>query len=80
MVPTQTEFEMTEHGTSVQDEAIKKLVKLTVLAYEDILLSIDIKSAAGKVAFNFVNKCNSADFLGGKCRLARDHLHSNFEP
>ncbi len=31
-VPTQTEFEIAEHGSSVQDEAIKKLGELNVLA------------------------------------------------
>ncbi len=44
--------ENAEHGSLVQDEAVKKLGELNVLAYEDILLSIDTKTAAGKVAFN----------------------------
>jgi len=79
-VPTQTEFEAAEHGSSVQDEAVKKLGKLNVLAYEDILLSIDTKTAAGKVAFNLVNTCYSEDFPEGNCRLAWDRLCSKFEP
>ncbi len=54
-VPTQTMFKMAEHGSSVQDAAIKKLGKINVLPNEDILLSIDTKTAPGKVAFNLVN-------------------------
>ncbi len=36
-MPTKTKFEEAEHGSSVQDEAVKKLGELNVLAYEDIL-------------------------------------------
>ncbi len=32
-VPTQTEFEAAENGSSDQDEAVKKLGELNVLAY-----------------------------------------------
>ncbi len=46
---------MVEHGSSVQDEEVKKLGKLNLLAYENILLSIVIKTAAGKVAINLFN-------------------------
>ncbi len=52
-MPTQTEFEKAEHGSSVQDEAVKKLGKLNVLAYKNILLSIDTKNA-GKVAISLI--------------------------
>ncbi len=62
-VPTRTEIEDAEHGSSVQDEAIKKLGDVNVPAYEDILLSIDTKTAAGKVVFYLVNTCYSEDFL-----------------
>ena len=60
---------MAELGSSVQDEAVKMLGTMNVLAYEDILLSIDTKNAAGKVAFNLVNTCYSEDFPKGNCRL-----------
>ncbi len=78
-LPNQTEFEKAEHGSSVQDEAIKKLCKLNMLAYEDNFLLINTKNTAGKVAFNLVNTCYSEDFPEGNCRLAWDCLHSNFE-
>ena len=55
-VATKTEFEEAKHGSSVQDEAVKKLGDLNVLAYENILYT---KIAAGKVAFNLVNACYS---------------------
>ncbi len=51
-----------------------------MLAYEDILLSIDTKTAAGKVAFNLVNTVYSEDFPEGNCRLAWDRRCSKFEP
>ncbi len=56
-VPTQTEFEKDEHGLSVQDEAVKRLGKLNALPFEDTLLSIDTKTAAGKFLFDLVNIC-----------------------
>ncbi len=59
-----------EHGSSVQDEAVKKLGDLNILAYEDIFLSIDTKTDAAKVAFNLVNICYSQDFPERNCRLA----------
>ena len=75
-VPTQSEDEMAELRSSVQDEAVKKLGKLNVLTYEDILMSIDTKTAAGKVAYNLVNTCYSEDFPERNCRLAWDCLHA----
>ena len=50
-MPTQTEYENAALGTSIEDMAVTKLGELNVLAYEDILLSIDTNSSAGKVAF-----------------------------
>ncbi len=79
-VPTKTKFEEAEHGSSVQAETVKKLGEFNLLAYEDILLSIETKTPAGKVAFNLVNTCYSEDFPEGNCRLAWDRLHSKFEP
>ena len=51
--------------TSVEDKAMTKLGKLNVLAYEDILLSIDMKTAARKVNFNLVNLCYYKNFPEG---------------
>ncbi len=80
-VPTKTECEAAEHASSVHFEAVKKLGDLNVLLYEDIILSIDNKTAAGKVAFNLlVNTWYSEDFPEGNCRLAWDCLHSKFDP
>ena len=59
---------------------MKKHDKLNVLAYEDIQLSIDTKSAVVKVVFNLVNTCYPEDFSKGNCRLAWDCLHAKFEP
>ncbi len=53
---------------------------MNVLAYEEILLLIDTKTVAGKVAFNLVNTYYSEDFPEGNCRLAWDRLCSKFEP
>ena len=59
---------------------MKKLGALNELMYEDFLLSIDTKTAAGKIAFNLVKTCYSEDFPGGNCLLSWDCLHANFEP
>ncbi len=58
-VPTHTEFQFAEHGSLVQDEAVKKLRDLHVIAYGDIFLCVDTKIAVGKVEFNLVNTCYS---------------------
>ncbi len=79
-VPTKSEFEEAEHGSSVQDKVVKKFGDLNVLVCEDFLLSIDTKIAAGKVVFNLVNTCYSEDFPGGNCRLACGCLYVKFEP
>ncbi len=55
-VPTKTEYEEAENGSSDQDEAVKKLGDLNVLAYENILYT---RTVTGKVAFNLVNACYS---------------------
>ncbi len=77
-MPTQTEFEIAEHGSSIKDEAIKKLVKLNVISHEDILLSIDTRLLLERL--HSVNTCYSQDFPEGNCRLAWDCLCSKFEP
>ncbi len=67
---TQAEFEIAEHDSSVHDEAVKKLDKLNMLAYEDIFLSIDTKTTAGKVPFKLVKTCFFKDLSEENCRLA----------
>ena len=69
---------MKKLGSSVQDEAVKKLGELNVLMYENILLSTDAKTAARKVAFILVNTCYFEEFSEGNCRLAWNHLHAKF--
>ncbi len=54
-MPKQTEFEMVEHGSTFQDEAFKQWGELNILECEDIPLSIDTKTTAGKGAFNLVD-------------------------
>ncbi len=56
-VSTQIKFEMDEHGSTVQMKLLRILESLNVLARENILLSINTKNAAWKVAFNLVNTC-----------------------
>ncbi len=68
-VPTQTEFEIADHGSLVQDEDVKKPGELNILACDDIFLSIDTKAANGKFAFNLLNTCCSKDFLKGTIEL-----------
>ncbi len=51
-----------------------------MLAYEDIILSIATKTAAGKFAFNLGNTCYSKDFPKVHCTNVWDHLCSKFYP
>ena len=50
------------------------------LGYEDLILSIDRKSAAGKVAFNLVKNCKTTEYPEGKCKQAWDRLVNKYAP
>ena len=50
------------------------------LGYEDLILSINGESAAGKVAFNLVKNCKTTEFPEGDCKQAWDLLVNKYAP
>ena len=68
-VSIQTVYKVVALGTLVEDEAMTTFGKLNVLTYEDILLSIDMKTVAQKVTFNLVNTCYSKEFPELNCKF-----------
>lgn len=79
-VPTQEQIELAETSTSAPDKKIIKLGELNELAYEDIVLSINHTSSAGKVAFSLIKNCKSDEFPEGNCRMAWERLVKKYEP
>lgn len=61
------------------DEA-KRLRKLNFSAYNDLILSMDCKQPAGRVAFNTVRRGKTAEYPSGHARTSWRHLCAKFEP
>ena len=59
---------------------IAKICEINEVAYEDLILSINSSSSAGKVVFGLVTNENSADFLEGYCKIMWDRMVSKYTP
>ena len=62
------------------NKTVIKLGELNKLACDDLLLSINISSSAGNVAFRWVRNAKSANFPGGNCKIAWNKLVSKYDP
>ena len=71
-IPTQDELTAVEDGGSDSDKKVPKIGDLNKLGYQDLILSINGESTAGRVAFNLVKKCKTPDFPEGNCKQAWD--------
>ena len=49
-----------------------------MMAYDDIIMAIDGKKKAGKVAFNAVKRAKNNDFISGSARLAWQKLSNKY--
>ena len=58
-IPTQDELELAELGTSDEDQEKVTIGALNELAFEDLILSIQADTKAGRVAFNLVKNCKT---------------------
>ena len=69
-------------------EAGKKMsviIQMNEIAYTKLILSIDVKTSSGKVAFNIVKGCKSKDYPDGNAfnackRLKKSMNQSQFLP
>jgi hypothetical protein len=55
-------------------------IELNKVAYTELLLSIDVKTSNGKIAFNIVKGCKSKDHPDGNAATAWDKLKNKYKP
>jgi GH15 family glucan-1,4-alpha-glucosidase len=55
-------------------------IELNEIAYTDLILSIDVKTSSGKVAFNLIKGCKSKDYPDSNAALAWERLKNKYEP
>ena len=77
-VSMQDEYENAVEGDTDLDEKVVKLGEWNELAYEDLILSINVSSSIGKVMLGKVKKAKSEDFLEENCKVAWDRLVSKY--
>ena len=79
-IPTESEFTLAEAQANSTENKIVKAWDLNEFAFEEILLSIEGQTTAGKVAFNLVDNCTTSDQPDGNCRLAWERLTNKYAP
>ena len=57
-----------------------KIVELNERAFKELVLSIDVSSSAGKIAFGIVMSCKTKEYEDGNAALAWEKLKKKFEP
>ena len=77
-IPTQDELDLAELGTSDEDQATVKKGELNELAFEDLILSINTDTKAGRVAFNKVKNCKTEEYPEGNCQMAWQRLEDTY--
>ena len=66
--------------STAEGKAKLELKKLNVVAYEELVLSIDASVPSGKVIFHLVKGCKTADYMDGDAKLAWKRLSEKFAP
>jgi hypothetical protein len=56
------------------------IIELNEVAYTELILSIDVKSTSGKVAFNIIRGCKTKDYPDGNFAIALKGLKNKYEP
>ena len=51
-----------------------------LLAFEDLILSVDHKSKTGRVAFDLIKFCKTNNYLEENCHLMWEHLVEKYTP
>ena len=57
-----------------------KIIELNKIAFTAVILSIDVKTSNGKIAFNLVKGCKSKDYPDGNAATAWERLKNKYEP
>jgi hypothetical protein len=69
-IPTESEYTAAAGGSTDTEKLTVKLWQLNELAFEEILLCINVQTKQGKIAFNLVDNCTTADQPKGNCKIA----------
>jgi gag-polypeptide of LTR copia-type len=59
---------------------MSRSIELNEITYTELILSIDVKTSSGKIAFNIVKGCKSKDYPDGNAASAWEKLKNKFEP
>jgi hypothetical protein len=65
---------------SVTGKKMKNAIQVNKFAYTELLLTIDVMTSFGKVAFNMVRGCKSKDYPDGNTTTAWEKLKTKYEP
>ena len=57
-----------------------KIVELNELAYSELVLSMDVKKATGKVAFQIVKSCKTKEYEDGNAAMVWEKLKKKYQP
>ena len=79
-IPSESEYTAAAGETNDDEKKTVKLWQLNELAFEEILLSINGTTKQGKIAFNLVDNCTTAEQPEGNCKLAWDRLVHKYAP
>ena len=59
---------------------MSRAIELNEIAYTELILSIDVKTSNGKIAFNIVKGCKNKDYPDGNAASAWEKLKNKYEP
>jgi hypothetical protein len=57
-----------------------RIIDLNEMAFTKQVLSIDVSSSSGKIAFGIVKSCKTKDYEEGHADLARKNLKKKYDP
>lgn len=80
VIPTESEYTAAAGGSTDAEKLTVKLWQLNELAFEEILLSINGQTKQGKIAFNLVDNCSTAEQPEGNCKIAWERLVHKYAP
>jgi hypothetical protein len=56
-----------------------RIIDLNEMAFTELVLSIDVSSSSGKIAFGIVKSCKTNDYEDGHAGLAWEKLRSKYD-
>ena len=79
-IPTESEYTAAAGGSTDAEKLTVKLWQLNELAFEEILLSINGQTKQGKIAFNLVDNCTTAEQPECNCKISWERLVHKYAP